>query len=109
MASKRHIEPITSSNAFAIEQANNKRKFLEMMKAVRPDMWVLMDVLDQTKINFFVIVKIVRALNAISKNGGGDGWGEVKVEIQADRVLFVRGVSADRLNEALTIDINTDL
>lgn len=101
MASKRHIEPITSSNAFQIEQENNKRKFIEMMKNVRPDMWVLMDVLDQTRVSFFVVVKIIRALHMISREGGGDGWGECRAEIQNNRCLFVRGINADRLDEPL--------
>ncbi len=72
-----------------------------MMKNVRPDMWVLMDVLDQTKINFFIMVKIARALSMISKESGGDGWGSVVIEISNNRCLFVRGINADRLDEPL--------
>ncbi len=99
MANKKY----TSEDAYQIEKANNERKFIEMLKLVRSDLYVLMDVLDQTKINWFVVVKIIRALNLISKNGGGDGWGEVTITLQDDRVLFVKGINADRVNEPLTL------
>lgn len=99
---KKHIEPITSSNAFAAEQENNARKFIEMMKNVRGDLYVLMDVLDQTKISWFPIVKIIRALHMISKAGGGEGWGQVVIEISNDRILFIRGIDTARLDEPIT-------
>ena len=97
---KRHIEPITSSNAFQIEQENNQRKFIEMLKRIRPELWVIMDILDQTGINDFVIVKTIRQLNNIAL---GTGWGTVKIEVQNGRVLFIRGEDNDRLDEPLLI------
>ena len=100
MASKRHIEPITSSNVFQIEQENNQRKFIEMLKRIRPEIWVIMDILDQTGINDFVIVKTIRQLNNIAL---GTGWGTVKIEVQNGRVLFIRGEDNDRLDEPLLI------
>lgn len=98
---KKHIEPITSSGAFQIEQINNERKFIEMLKNVRGDLFVLMDVLDETKISWFPIVKIIRALYMISKEGGGEGWGQVIIEISNNKILFIRGIDTARLDEPL--------
>lgn len=94
MASKK----ITSDDAFKIEQENNERKFIELLKLVRPELFVLMDTIDQTNINWFVVVKIIRQLNNIAI---GSKWGSVEIQIQDGRVLFVNGIDKDRLDEPL--------
>lgn len=96
-------QKITSDDAFRMEQENNQRKFVELLKLVRPDLYVLMDILDQTNVNWFIITKIVRALNNVAL---GSGWGEVRIEIKNGRVLFVRGEDTDRLDEPLILSTN---
>lgn len=92
---------ITSDDAYRIEKENNERKFVELMKLVRPELYVIMDLIDQTGVNWFVVVKIIRQLHSLSTDAGGTGWGQVKAEIQNDRVLFVNGEDRDRLDEPL--------
>ena len=96
-------EIVVTQDQYAAEVENNQRKFIEMLKVAQPQLYVLWDVMQQTHTNWFVIVKIIRALNLISKSGGGDGWGEVVVSLQADRVLFIRGINSDRLDEPINV------
>lgn len=91
---------INEQTDYEIEKQNNERKFKEMLKVARPELYVLMDMLDQTGINWFVVMKIIRQLSNVAL---GTGWGTVKVEIQNGRVIFIRGEDNDRLDDPLII------
>jgi hypothetical protein len=80
------------------QQAKNEYAFREMLKTVKPDLYVIFDILQTTGINFFVVVKILRALNNVAL---GTGYGTVSVDIQDNKVLFVKGTESDRVNEEL--------
>ena len=89
---------ISEESQFDREKKNNERIFKEMLKDFRPDVFALMDILDETSINWFVVVKIIRQLANLSL---GTGYGVVSVEIQNGKVLFINGEDRDRLNEPL--------
>ena len=94
MTNKQMLE----ESQFDREKKNNERLFREMIKDFRPDIFVLMDLLDETSINWFVVVKIIRQLSNLSL---GTGYGVVTIEIQNGKVLFINGEDRDRLNEPL--------
>lgn len=75
---------------------HNEFAFRNMVKTVRPDIWVLMDLLDETGINYLILYKVLRHLNNIAT---GSKFGNVTVEIQNGVATFVRGEESDRLNE----------
>ena len=75
-------------------------KFMAQLKAVRPEIWVLADILDQTDINPFVIWKIIYAMNNLAL---GTGWGQVVVEIQDKTVKIVKGIEQQKLEEPLLL------
>jgi hypothetical protein len=83
------------------EQKNNMNVFLKMLKDVRPNIWVLMDLLDRTKINYYVIFQIIRHLNNI---GMGNKYGTVTVQIENGVVTFVRGEESSKINEKLIVE-----
>lgn len=91
----RQISKVTDYNE---EQKNNMNVFLKMLKDVRPDIWVLMDLLDRTKVNYYVIFQIIRHLNNI---GIGNKYGTVTVQIENGVVTFVRGEESSKINEKL--------
>ena len=95
-------EIVITEDQYKVEAENNERKFLEMLKVARPDLFVLDDILRQTGINFFVLAKILHALSNIAISG----WGDVRIEIRGGRVLFIRGEETMRLDEPL---VNTKL
>jgi len=80
------------------EQKNNMEVFLKMLKDVRPDIWVLTDLLDKTKINYYIIFQIIRHLNNIAM---GNKYGNVTVQIENGIVTFVRGEESSKINESL--------
>jgi hypothetical protein len=82
------------------QQAKNEYAFREMLKTVKPDLYVLFDILQTTGINFFVIVKILRALNNVAI---GTGYGDVTINIQNGKVLFVHSNESDRVGEELIV------
>ena len=86
------------------EQENNELLFKEMLKKIKPDLYVLMDILEETGVNPLVVWKIIRQLNNIAI---GNKYGQVTVEIQKGIVMFVRGEEADRVNEELIIKKDT--
>jgi hypothetical protein len=80
--------------------AHNEFAFKELVKSVRPDIWLLMDLLDETQVNYLVLVKALRHLSNIAT---GSKFGTVSIEIQNGIATFVRGEESDRLNEAVIL------
>ena len=87
------------------QQSRNEFAFRQMLKTAKPDLYVIFDLLELTKLNWFVIVKVIRALNNIAM---GNGYGTVSIEIQKGQVTFVRGEESDRVNEPLVIPDKDD-
>jgi len=82
------------------QQSKNEFAFREMLKTIKPDLYVLFDILDKTKVNPLVVWKIIRALNNIAI---GNGYGTISIEIQKSQVLFIRGEESDRVNEPILV------
>ena len=82
------------------QKKHNEEQFKIALKAVRPEIWVLMDILDQTKVNPFVVWKVIYAMNNIAMS---TKYGQVVVEIENGTVRFIRGQSADKVNEPLIL------
>jgi hypothetical protein len=80
------------------QQKQNEFAFKEMLKSVRPELFVLMDILDQTSINPLVVWKVIRQLNNIAL---GTGYGQVVVQIENGKCTFIRGEDSDKVNEVL--------
>lgn len=76
------------------ETDNNEKIFKELVKRVRPDLYVILDLLDETGINVLILLKYMRQLNNIAV---GNGYGEIITEIVDKNVTFIRGVESDRL------------
>jgi len=75
---------------------HNEWVFLENLKMVRPDLWMLADLLQATRVNYLVLVHVMRHIANIAT---GSKYGEVKVQIQNGVVTFVHGEETSKLNE----------
>lgn len=82
------------------QQARNEHAFREMLKNVKPELYVLFDLLEETGVNWFVVIKIIRQLNNIAI---GNRYGTVSVHIENGKVTFVKGEESDRVNEPLIL------
>ncbi|MEK6879766.1 MAG: hypothetical protein AABY22_09175 [Nanoarchaeota archaeon] len=81
-------------------QKENELIFKEMIRRVRPDLFVLIDLLDSTGVNPLVIWKVIRQLKNISL---GTNYGQIIIEVQAGKVTFIRGSEADRVEEYIIL------
>ncbi len=77
---------------------HNEESFKLLVKNLRPDIFVLMDLLDTTGINPYIIFHVIKHLNNIFI---GTKYGNVTVSIEDGVVTFVRGEEATKLNERL--------
>jgi len=86
------------------QQSKNEFAFRQMLKTVKPDLYVLFDILEKTRVNPLVVWKVIRALNNIAI---GNGYGTISIEIQKNTVLFIRGEESDRINASILLEDNT--
>jgi hypothetical protein len=78
------------------EKTNNERIFNEMVQKMRPEIYVLMSLIDSTGINPFILYKTIRQLNNIAI---GSGWGEVTILINNRKAVRVSGVDTEKMND----------
>ena len=89
---------------FQEEEKNNEQIFRDIVQKLRPDIFVLMDVIDKTGVNPFILYKIARQLNNIAI---GSGWGEVSILINNKQVVRVAGTDTEKVNEPTLLAKNT--
>lgn len=82
------------------EKDNNERIFNEMVQRIRPEIFVLMDLLDSTGVNPFILYKVIRQLNNVAI---GSGWGEVTVLVNNGEAVQVSGKDTEKLKESVII------
>lgn len=95
MAKKK--EKIDVTDYYAVSKYNED-SFKELLKHFHPNLFVLMDLLEQTGVNYYVIFQVIRHLNSIAM---GNKYGSVTVQIENGVVTFVRGEESTKLNEDL--------
>lgn len=91
---------LTSEPTYQEELQNNEQIFKEFVRRGRPDIYVLMELLDQTGVNSNVLLKVIRQIHELAV---GTGYGKVTVEMENKTVTFVDGLERDRLQEPALI------
>lgn len=86
---------------YQVERENNDQVFRDVIKNARPDLYVLMDILDSTGVNYYVVFQIIKHLNNIAL---GNKYGTVTAHIENGTVTFVRGEESSKLNEPLILE-----
>ena len=86
------------------EKENNERIFAEMMQRIRPEIYVLMSLLDETGVNPFILYKVIRQLNNIAI---GSGWGEVTVLVNNKRAVRVAGQDTEKMDDEVILKKNS--
>lgn len=82
------------------EKENNEKIFSEMVQRVRPEIYVLMDLIDSTGVNPFILYKVIRQLNNIAI---GSGWGEVTVLVNNKRAVRISGIDTEKMDDDVII------
>ena len=83
------------------EVDNNEQIFKEIVRRGRPDIFVLMQLLDDTGVNYNVVLKVIRQVHDLAS---GTGYGKVTVEMENKTVTFVDGLERDRLQESALVE-----
>ena len=81
-----------------LQKNSSQSEVIEILKKFRPDIYVLMDLLDNTGINPYIVFHIIKHLNNIQI---GSRYGNVVTTLEDGIVTFIRGEESTRLNEAL--------
>lgn len=81
--------------------STNEDRFNYLFKKMRPDLWALGDLLNETKVNPFVLMKVARQLKLITM---GTRYGQVTISLEDGIVRFIRGEESDRLNEPAVLE-----
>jgi len=79
---------------------HNERIISDILQKVRPDVWVLMDLLDNTHINPYIVFKFLRQINNIMT---GSRWGQVTLVIADGVAKYIRGEDTDKIEELCII------
>jgi len=91
----------TTTVDYQTELKNNEFAFKQMLKSIRPELFVLMDLLDETRMNPMILFKTMRQVSNIAN---GTGYGTVSIYLENGVATFVRGEESDRLNEKVILD-----
>lgn len=83
------------------EQKNNREAFIKALRQAIPDLAYIIEELDNTQVNPFVINKVITAIADIATD---PKYGQVVIEIENGVVRFVRGMKANKLNEPAIIN-----
>lgn len=78
------------------QQSKNEHAFRNMLRVVKPDLYVLFDILEETGVNILVLLKTIRAINNLAT---GNGYGNVTITMENGKITFIRGEESDRVNE----------
>ena len=98
MVAKKKPKKVSKPKAYKPEMIQNEESFKMMLKNIRPDIYVLMDLIDSTGLNAYVIFHIMKHLNNIAL---GTKYGSVLISVENGVVTFIRGEEATKLNEQL--------
>lgn len=82
------------------EEIHNEQVFYQQLRNIRPDIFIIMDILDRTQVNPLVLVKFMRQIRNIAT---GSRWGTVEAVMEDGIIRVIRGTDTDKVNQqALT-------
>ena len=88
-----------------VQKKLNEETFVKLMKSVRPDILILMQLLDKTNVNPIVLYKVIHHLQII---GDGTRYGDIHLIIEDGIVRFINGLQKDKLNESVFLQDQND-
>lgn len=83
------------------ESVQNESVFYTLLRRVRPDVFVLIDLIDSNKINTFVVLKVLHQLLKIAVH---NGYGKVNIFMEDGKVTKVDGIDSSFVNEKMILD-----
>ncbi len=85
---------------YYVQMKRNEETFKRLARNIRPEWYVLIDLLEVTGINPLILLKVMRQLVNLAS---GTGYGTVTISMENKVATFVRGEESDKLGvEVLT-------
>lgn len=85
------------------QMRHNEETFKRLARNIRPEWYVLIDLLEVTRINPLILLKVMRQINNIAN---GNRYGTVTINIENGVCTFCRGEESDRINEPVILPID---
>ena len=82
----------------------NEQLFYALLERVRPDLFVLADVIDTNQINVFILLQFIKHLLKVSL---ANGTGRIHVFVQESKVTRIEGIDTQQFNENVTMHKQT--
>lgn len=86
------------ANDHLTTQEKNEALFYTLLRQVRPDLFVLTDLIDKNGMNVYVLFRVMRQLINVAQ---GSRWGKVMIFINNNKVTQIEGVDTDKVNEEI--------
>lgn len=86
---------------YQVEMEHNERVFWDVLQRMRPDVFVLVDIMDKHHIDSLIVLKFLRQLINVAQ---GSGWGEVVAIINDKKVKLMRGTDTERVDVPIFTD-----
>jgi hypothetical protein len=83
---------------FHVQQTTNETAFFEILKTLSPDLYVLIKMIMNEKLNIAVFYKLARHLVNIN---AGTGYGDIHILIEDKTVRFINGTEKDKVGESI--------
>jgi hypothetical protein len=77
------------------QQKTNEEAFRKGVQIMRPDLYVLMQTLDATGVDFTIVLQLIYALERVAT---GSKYGNVTAYIENGTCTFVRGEESKKIN-----------
>lgn len=101
MQKKSEKSGVSNNMSYQEEMKHNERVFWDVLQRTRPDVFVLVDIMDKHNVDPLIVFKFLRQLINI---GEGSGWGEVVIVINNKKVKIMRGTDTERVNVPIFTD-----
>lgn len=77
------------------QELSNQKKYLEIMRTIDPELYLVKIALEDTGVNPLVLPRIIRAMANLSI---GTGYGDVTILMKAGVLTQIKGSESDILN-----------
>ena len=79
----------------------NQLNYLEVIRRLDPELYLIKIALDETNVNPMIIPKIIRTIGNLTI---GQGYGKIQIFMQAKLITQIKGEESVEVNEEAVID-----
>ena len=85
------------------EQEHNFNKYLDLIRQLDPEFFLLRVDMETYKIHPYVLRRIVRALYNITTYAFGTGYGKVQIFVEKNKVSSIKPEETDRIDLEISV------